>query len=266
MRLALRRPRGALAPWVDALWLFEGDLLPPTKEKVLPSGCVQILVNLHDDELRRWEGDGFDRVVRTGGSAIAGPRDSTFAIDTDEQRCITGVVFRPGGARTFLGMPIHEIAAEHPDLTNVWPHSSLRERLLEAGSDDERFEVWESTLLEHRQGLTPNPVIEFAIAAFERGRTVREVAIELGWSDKRFRQRFSDAVGLSPKRYTRVRRLQRTLHALAAKRHATLAHVAADCGYHDESHLIHEVRALTGTTPARYLPRNARDINHVVLP
>ncbi|WP_157851244.1 MULTISPECIES: AraC family transcriptional regulator [Streptomyces] len=43
------------------------------------------------------------------------------------------------------------------------------------------------------------------------------------------------------------------------------AALAADCGYHDQAHLIHEFRALAGITPTAYAPRSRLERNHVPL-
>ncbi|HJL15347.1 MAG TPA: AraC family transcriptional regulator [Sandaracinaceae bacterium LLY-WYZ-13_1] len=264
MRFVTRRPRGALAPFVASIWLFEGPDLPHARERVLPNGSLQLLVNLHEDELRRWEGDGFTRAGRNRGAAIAGPYRGPVVIDTDEQRRITGVAFRPGGARPFFDPPVHELAAHQPDLDALWPRHTLRAQLLEAPSDEALLDVWERFLRERLGHARPDRALDHAVALLDRGATVREVSRALEWSDRRLRRRFARAVGLTPKRFARIRRLQRVLRSLAAEP-ASWAQLAADCGFCDQAHLIHDFRELAGTTPTRYRARDDEDPNHVVV-
>ena len=41
------------------------------------------------------------------------------------------------------------------------------------------------------------------------------------------------------------------------------AEVAAEHGYADQAHLIHDFRSLTGITPSAYRPRSVAERNHV---
>ena len=82
-----RAPAPALAPFVESIWWFDGELAPG-RERIRHSGNMQLLVNLHDDELRAYEGERFERVVRTRDAALCGAFDRAFAIDTAEQRAI----------------------------------------------------------------------------------------------------------------------------------------------------------------------------------
>jgi AraC-like DNA-binding protein len=44
---------------------------------------------------------------------------------------------------------------------------------------------------------------------------------------------------------------------------ADWAEVAAEYGYTDQAHLIHDFRDLTGITPTAFRPRSAAERNHV---
>jgi AraC-like DNA-binding protein len=65
-------------------------------------------------------------------------------------------------------------------------------------------------------------------------------------------RRFLRQVGVSPKRLARIVRFHHV--CLAWRRDpASLARVAADCGYCDESHLVRDFRAFVGEPPASFL-------------
>ncbi|MEU8001862.1 helix-turn-helix transcriptional regulator [Catellatospora sp. NPDC049111] len=77
---------------------------------------------------------------------------------------------------------------------------------------------------------------------------VAALAADAAWSERHLQSRFRDHFGMTPKAAQRVARLQRALRALDAGLPASrVAHLAR---YSDQAHLIREVKAMTGLTPA----------------
>ena len=114
------RPRStALAPFVTSLGFFESEL-EPRRERVLPSGHVSLMVNLHEDEFRSYHGPDYASVRRTRGAAFTGPQARHTVIDIEEQRCLVYVSFRLGGAAAFFDAPLDETTDELVDLEDLW--------------------------------------------------------------------------------------------------------------------------------------------------
>ncbi|MGH8488975.1 MAG: DUF6597 domain-containing transcriptional factor, partial [Gammaproteobacteria bacterium] len=44
-------PQPPLSDFVALLWLYEGDDLPHPKERLLPTGTVELVINLRSDTL-----------------------------------------------------------------------------------------------------------------------------------------------------------------------------------------------------------------------
>ena len=84
-----------------------------------------------------------------------------------------------------------------------------------------------------------------------------------GISPKRFSTLFRADVGLTPKTYFRVRRMQAAVRTLGTA--TSGATVAADLGYFDQSHFVREFRGFTGVTPSQYLRREAPIPGHIAL-
>jgi AraC-like DNA-binding protein len=86
--------------------------------------------------------------------------------------------------------------------------------------------------------------------------SVSDAADGVGVSPRQLRRILLNEVGLTPKAYQRVIRLQRFLRG--AKQGIGLAAAAASAGYADQPHLTREVHELSGLTPAQLLAeRNA---------
>jgi AraC-like DNA-binding protein len=80
--------------------------------------------------------------------------------------------------------------------------------------------------------------------------------VDLGISERQLERRFRAALGLSPKMFQRLTRLQGTL-AAAVDGHAAGAELALQAGYYDQSHLGRDLRQLAGA-PLRELLAQAR--------
>jgi AraC-like DNA-binding protein len=79
-------------------------------------------------------------------------------------------------------------------------------------------------------------------------RPVDEVAAELAVTGRHLRRIVLAEVGLTPKMYQQVVRLQRFVRAVDAG--APLAVAAAKAGYADQPHMTRDVRRFSGLTPA----------------
>jgi AraC-like DNA-binding protein len=260
-----RRALPALAPFVASLGYFEGELAPG-RERVLPSAQVSLMVNLYEDEFRTYHGADHSTVRRTRGAAFSGPQARHTVIDTAEQRSLVYVNFRLGGAAPFLDAPLDATRDELVDLEELWGRDGplLRERVLEAPTAEGMLRVLEAALLARlRRADGLDASIGFAVRALEGGATVSTVTSRLDVLPKQFVRRFRSHIGLTPKRFARVRRLQRLLGAVARDPEPEWAEAAAEHGYYDQSHLIHDFRELAGFTPTAYRPRAAHEWNHV---
>ena len=85
----------------------------------------------------------------------------------------------------------------------------------------------------------------------------------IGYSQRHFNQLFADEVGLTPKRFLRVRRFQRVIASVAGRESVDWADLALRCGYYDQSHFVHDFRSFSGLTPAAYLSHRTPHLNHL---
>jgi AraC-like DNA-binding protein len=79
---------------------------------------------------------------------------------------------------------------------------------------------------------------------------IETVARAAGFGLRSLQTRFGRAVGLTPKEFARLIRLQATLRSLDAEE-LSLSELAADHGFADQAHATRELRRVTGLAPAR---------------
>ena len=264
------RPPAPLDRFIDNLWYWRGVPLPHRKELVIAAPRMGLLVNLHEDALRHYDGDGFVVAHRSRGIALNGPTTRHFAIDAFQPE-IMGAQFKPGGARPFFAPSARLFGDQHVSLEDVWGMRATRlhERLVEAPTIEAKFDTLGSALLSRI--VLPaerHPAVELALRRFHETPTevrVGAVAEESGWCRRRFIELFTEDVGLTPKLYLRLLRFQSVLQRVFGATGVDWSEVAHDHGYADQTHLNREFREFAGITPTQYLARPGAGANHAQL-
>jgi AraC-like DNA-binding protein len=165
----------------------------------------------------------------------------------------------PLAARRLFGVPMHELS------NGVWPLEDLlgnpagwlRDRLGEARSWPERFEVMDQLLADRLAGGLPaSEGVQWAWRQLESSAgtvSLGRIRAELGWSRKQLAAGFREEIGLAPKAAARVLRFQGLVSRLRQGQGGGWAGLALDCGYCDQSHLARDWNRLAGCPPSRWL-------------
>ena len=161
------------------------------------------------------------------GGDLVGTLTRPLLADLRAGDASVGIRLRPGAFTALTGIPASELAGRRLRLADVL---RSRRRLIALAAD----------------AAEPDPVATLAM----RAPSVRWLTSETGYSERHLRRRLLAATGHGP---TRLRRIGRMQALLSAGRGRNWAQTAADFGYHDESHMINDVRALAGATPAELL-------------
>jgi len=262
--VVVRAPAPPLAGLVRSLVYRSGEQPRRSVEKILPGPQTGLWVNLNRDAFRSFDEAG--RASRVGGAMLAGPASRAAVIEFEQGHAHVCVTFALGAASRFVAAPLALARDEMVPLEILWgaPGASLRERLLEASTPTDALAVTEAVLLGQLTGAgAPDPAVVAAAGALSRGVRVGEVAADLGLLPRTLRRRFTAAVGLTPKRFARVQRMQRLVRDLDGQHDADWAALAARHGYADQPHLADEFRELAGVTPGEYLRSRVNGPNHL---
>jgi len=264
-------PKPPLSEFVVLFWLYEGYSQPHAKERIMPDGSMQVVINLREDESRIYDPGNPDSVQRFSGSLFCGPRSRFEVIDTAEQASVIGIHFRPGGASRFLRMPPNELENTTISLDTLWGMvgRDIRNRLLEAATPEAKFRTFEKCLLEQAvRPLERHLAVRGALRLIAGRMTelsIAGLADQIGISRRRFIQVFSDDIGLTPKLFCRVQRFQRVLRNVHGTQDVDWVDVALANGYFDQAHFNHDFRTFSGINPGTYLKHRTSHLNHVPL-
>ena len=270
-RFSIHAPPAPLAGPVGYLWSL-ADTPSHARERVIPSGTVEIVFNLQEDAFRIQRPGAGEEAARFGGAIVSGPYGRAFGVETRAHASIVGVHLEPGGAASVLGVPARDLADRHVALEDLWGRSAreLRERLCAAKEPRQRFRILEEALIARLSPRSPmRGEVEYGLGRLGvPGVEVGAVAREVQLSHRRFIQLFTERVGMTPKRYARVRRFQRALDRVDGDGAPEWARVALDCGYFDQAHLCRDWTEFTGLSPAEFVRLRSVPVkdNHVALP
>lgn len=263
-------PQPPLNNFVELFWFYDGyPARSHKKERLMPDGSVELVINLKENEARIYDRDDLARCERLPGAILAGPHSRFFVIDTAQQDSVMGIHFKPGGAFPFFKLPADELHNLHVSLEDLWGIEArlLRERLLEAPTPQQKFQVIEDCLLAQAfKPLERHRAVGFALGLFRNIHTapaIADVSERIGISSRRFIQLFSNEVGLTPKLFCRVRRFQQVLQMIHRGDDCDWVDLAASCGYFDQAHFIHDFKAFSGINPTTYMAQKTEHLNHV---
>lgn len=268
------RPGPPLNEFVEYLWLIEGGQTPRL-EKILPCGTIELVFNLKNNEIHIHDREQPERYRRFSGAVLSGTYSRLFVCDASQHEAILGVHFKPGGALPFLDVEASELTNAHANLADLWGRDGLdlHERLCTAATPQQRFQIMEGFLRDRLHPPTARQLhMKVALKMLAMGHgPVRNVARELGLSQRRFIQMFSSHVGLAPKLFCRILRFQRARVLAEELKTPDWATIAVACGYFDQSHLIRDFKEFCGATPGMYsMLQHHKDArlkdNHLPLP
>lgn len=247
LRLAYRElaPSPALLPFVDRFWWTDEASAgggPSTVSTVLPDGCIDLHV-LVDDPGRE--------------TAIVGAMSKAVVLGASRSR-IAAVRFRPGGATAFLPVSADEVTDRRVALVDVGARARELDTMV-AQRDRSRGDaravvdgIQKALLARLPSAPSVDGYVRRAVrrAFGPEAPGIEAIAHELGCSRQHLARVFARHVGLSPKAFARVARMQRSLLAIQTCPEEPLAAVALTLGYFDQAHLTRDFRLLTGLSPA----------------
>lgn len=102
-------PQGKLASYVKFFWYSDGYSSPASKERVLPAGSSQIIINLENNHFRHFDAANQSAVREYPHTIITGINSKCIFLDPSCRTSTINVVLRPGGIQALFGLPANEL-------------------------------------------------------------------------------------------------------------------------------------------------------------
>jgi AraC-like DNA-binding protein len=243
---------------VSCFWSLEGEVVGPAgTDRVIPDGCPELIWNLADRFLRQDRGCDWRRQE---AEMLVGQLTRPIRLVPGRVVSLVAVRFRPGALGSFLGgIPAVELTELDVRLGDAIGHrlAWIGERLHALPTPEARIACLERALASDLARAAPvDPAVTAAVDWIVAGHgtlRIEAVARRVGLSRRQLERRFLVAVGLTPKRLSRITRFQRLLTLLGRDDMSGWTGLAFRCGYYDQAHLARDFRDLAGCAPGEYL-------------
>lgn len=253
MRYSEHKVAPILAKHIECVWLLEsgGEAVSDSPERLLPDGCIELILNF---------GDLFREHKEAGQSNlqprrfVVGQMTRPVLVSPTGRVQILGIRFAPGGTLPFFPCSPGELTNRITPLADAANalEQELSGRIFEARSLPEKIRLLETALIKHLLTVDSGRAsLQGAISRIIRagGQTsIDLLANDLGISGRQLERRFLNEVGLGPKLLCRILRFQQVFRAVESA-DPNWAKIAADCGYYDQAHLIRDFRQFAEQTP-----------------
>jgi len=264
MRYLEIQPKPWLAQYVECFWTLESEASaarvsldapePMQPERILPDGCVELILNF---------GEQFRELLDNGQQEpqpmhfLVGQMTRPMLISPDGRVELIGIRFHPGGTLPFFRLDMHEATNRVVELAAL---SRDLERKLVSRMDETRalsslalkivgLEKLLAELVRNYKHDSWVPDLAARIVQTGGQVSIDGLANGAGVSSRQLERRFLKEVGIGPKLLCRILRFQQIFRALD-RNDAGWAGLAADCGYYDQAHLIHDFQQFARQTPA----------------
>ncbi len=197
---------------------------------------------------------GRTRVLPT--PLLVGPQTHRLAdLHLRGRRASLLVHFQPGGFHRLFHLPtelLTDTALDAREVLGRAPDVLYQE--LSAATSEARVPLIERYLSSRLPLALPRHAVTDAAQAIRhmRGRVrLHDLVADSGLGERQFERRFREQMGIAPKLYARVARLNFALHLKRSQPLLTWARISQEAGYFDQTHLGKDFKALAGAAPSR---------------
>lgn len=245
-------PSARLKNFIRSFWVLESA--HPYTHYAMADVCPELIFHYNGR---------FDELLANGkteksfSAGISGQTALTRKFYINKGFGIFGVYLYPQSVPLLFGLPSTAITDQMPDLHALLKGEGDRLQALIATVPDnnQRVKIIEDFVdrklaRNYKEDLPVFHSIRTIIQAKGRIR-VNQLAKDHFLSERQFERRFLEVSGLSPKLFGRITRFQAAMAQYGTGK-KSLAAVAYETGYYDQSHFIRDFREFSGHLPKEY--------------
>ncbi len=253
------RPSPALSAYIRSYYYLCTDGESGGNKKLMhypTDGSPKLVINLGDTFLA---GDNKNNLKSFSGCRVLGSLTRKMVSKTGGRTAFIAIRFMPGKFASFFSIKGIELTNTNTALESLWGvwGKEFEQRLYNLSTIQDMLVYIESVLLKKLQNQSRFD-IEISAALDMIWHTngqirVRDLSNHVGLSLRQFERRFSNLVGLYPKRLCRIIRFANIISTCDDGLRQNWVRKALEGGYSDHAHFIRECKFFTGLSPKTYL-------------
>jgi AraC-like DNA-binding protein len=259
------KPSEQLKPFVEFFWtgIFNTGASAFFEQRVIPNGYVELIIHLSDFHCELLQGKDYSP---SPNFTIIGLFTKPYDVHFRKKVNVFGIRFKPEGVYNIFGIPAAEIGSDFADIKNITGRRFIEftEQLKEAKTVADRIILAEKYL---SQNLNRNRInlyylnLAAEIIRHKKGMlSIEELSAAVFISTRQLEREFKQKLGISPKFYMRIARLNEVNRRIQKGYRFILSDLAYSSGYTDQAHFIKDFKYFTGESPSIFVREKDRFI------
>ncbi|VXD11256.1 helix-turn-helix transcriptional regulator [Marinoscillum sp. 108] len=228
---------------IHNFWELKGEASSNKWERIFPDGCPGLIINLGDKCVT----DNGATCMDHGKTYVVGAMTSFKESYIDEHTHLIGVCFKPS---TFASFFSYASLGEVKNKTVQFDQnlSFNKDQFFNGNYIDYLNQFFYDKVCSKTIRL--RTIID-SMQASKGLLTINELSKQNGISPRQLERLFKDFIGLTPKEYSNIIRIQQALALIESNNNnKALLDIAFECGFYDHSHLTNAIKQHTGFVPS----------------
>lgn len=252
------KPSASLSAFVELFWKGNFNLNSTRlfTQRVIPNGYVELVIHTNDSHCELLQGSDFSY---SPDYLLIGIHTKPYDVNFRSNVKVFGIRFKPEGVYSIFGIPAADIHHNFIDAESVFCKlfkefcSSLRE------SESVSQMIFQTEDFLNKRISSRNLNVNYLIKAADIIRksncklSVEQLAEKVNISTRQLEREFKYKLGMSPKSYMRIARLNAVNRRILNGERVDLTALSFSSGYADQAHFIRDFKNFTGESPKIFL-------------
>ncbi|MEM6802006.1 MAG: helix-turn-helix domain-containing protein [Bacteroidota bacterium] len=199
------------------------------------------------------------------GVYFMGQRNTPILLKSKQKLRIFGIRFKPFAFARIFKVPIHQFTDQVFSLRRLFDFSPFQERwlkdILSKIDVEERIEAANALMLSlFEDSLEVDQTLRAQLNYIMDRKgliKVQDLLSEFGVSKVTLHKHFVNKIGLSPKKISRIWRMNYFLQLKDYIQEENLTSLCLRCGFYDQAHFIKEFKSMLGTPPRQFFEQKS---------